>query len=75
MAASAVLPLQSGVEGGASGELCAALEAGWQSIAPGSVPLMVFRLGRANPPSLISGRQPLEHYLIEEESQGPGSHM
>lgn len=64
MAASAVLPLQSAADGGASDELRSALAAGWQSIAPGVTPLMVFRMGRAARPAITSGRRPLEDYLI-----------
>ena len=63
MAASTVLPLQSSADRGASDDLRSALTAGWQSIAPGVTPLMVFRIGRAAPPSIISSRRPIEEYL------------
>lgn len=63
LAASAVLPLQSDADNGASGELRSALTAGWQDIAPGLTPLMVFRLGHAAPPAIRTGRVPFEAYL------------
>lgn len=64
MAASAVLPLQTATDHGASDQLRSALVAGWQSIAPGDTPLMVFRMGRAARPTTVSGRRPLDDYLI-----------
>lgn len=63
MAASAVLPLQSATDGGASDELRSVLAAGWQTISPGITPLMVFRMGRAARPAVTSGRRPLDDYL------------
>lgn len=67
MAASAVLPLQSAADRGASDELRSALTAGWQTIALGVTPLMVFRMGRAERPTVTSGRRSLEDYLIAVE--------
>jgi hypothetical protein len=64
MAASAVLPLQSAADRGASDELRAALAADWQTIAPDVTPLMVFRMGRAGRPTVRSGRRPLDDYLF-----------
>jgi len=64
MAASAVLPLQSAADQGASDELRSVLASGWQTIAPGVTPLMVFRMGRASRPAVTSGRRPLEDYLL-----------
>lgn len=63
MAAAAVLPLQSAADRGASDDLRSALEAGWQTIAPGVTPLMVFRMGRAARPMVTAGRRPVEAYL------------
>jgi len=63
MAASAVLPLQSAADQGASDNLRSELAEGWQSIAPGQTALMVFRLGRAAQPTITSSRLPLEAYL------------
>lgn len=65
MAASAVLPLQASADDGASEQLRATLASGWQAIAPGTTPLMVFRLGRAKPPTITSGRQPLVAHLLD----------
>ena len=64
LAASAVLPLQSPPDHGASDELRSTLTAGWQAIAPGLTPLMVFRMGHAAQPTVTSGRRPLEDYLL-----------
>ena len=64
LAASAVLMQTSCSEGGASGQLRATLAQGWQGIAPGSLPLMVFRLGRAARPSVRSGRRPVADYAV-----------
>lgn len=63
MAAAAVLTLQTNADQGASDGLRSALATGWQSIAPGLTPLMVFRLGRAARPMVTSGRRPLADYL------------
>jgi hypothetical protein len=64
LAASAVLMQPSTYAHGASDTLRATLAAGWQSIAPGTTPLMVVRIGRAEMPSLRSGRRPLEDYIL-----------
>lgn len=70
MAASAVLPLQSAADHGASDDLRSALAAGWQTIAPGVTPLMVFRMGRAARPTVTSGRRPLDDYLFTPAAAG-----
>lgn len=64
MAAAAVLPLQTVGDGGASEGLRATLSACWQGIVVGQTPLMALRLGRAAPPSLVSGRPPLEQFFV-----------
>lgn len=63
LAASAVLMQPSSAEHGASEGLRSALNAGWQTIAPGAMPLMVFRMGRAATPTVTSGRRPVNDYL------------
>lgn len=63
LAAAAVLPLQTSSDHGASDELRLALKLGWQTVAPGVTPLMIFRTGRAARPTVISSRQPLSKYL------------
>lgn len=74
MAAAAVLPLQSAADNGASDDLRSTLAAGWQAIAPGVTPLMVFRIGRAPRPSVTSGRRPLEDHLLPPNNQFTGRH-
>lgn len=69
MAAAAVLPLQSAADRGASDELRSALAAGWQSIAPGVTPLMLFRMGHATPPSIRAGRKHVEAYLCSPPTE------
>lgn len=39
------------------------LAAGWKELAPGMLPLIVFRLGWSSPASLRSGRRPVASYL------------
>lgn len=63
-AASAVLPLQSTADCGASDELRLALDQGWQAIAPGVTPLMIFRMGRAARPAITTSRPPLSEYFV-----------
>lgn len=63
MAGSVVLPLQTGVEEGVSHAARTALAEGWQAIAPGVTPLMLFRIGRAKRPTATSGRLPVEEHL------------
>ncbi len=63
LAASAVLMQPSHDLDGASDALRASMAAGWRSIAPGAVPLMVVRMGRAAAPTLRSGRRAVVEYL------------
>lgn len=72
MAAAAVLPLQCAVDRGASDQLRSALTEGWQSIAAGVTPLMVFRIGRAARPAVTSSRRPLDDYLFAPAPAGGG---
>jgi hypothetical protein len=65
LAASAVLMQPSHDTDGASGALRATLAAGWQAIAPGTMPLMVVRMGRTGAPSMRSGRRAVEAYLLK----------
>lgn len=65
LAASAVLMHGSAAGNGPSDVLRAALAAGWQGIAPGVMPLMVVRMGRAAFPSAKCGRRAVETYLTQ----------
>lgn len=65
MAASVVLTAQSpDVTDGASQRLRSKLADGWRSILPDTTARMVFRIGRAKPPSIVSGRPPLTAFMI-----------
>lgn len=63
LAASTVLALDSGGEAGTSAVLRSELEKGWRVVARGATPVLVFRIGRAAPPTATSSRLPLESYL------------
>jgi hypothetical protein len=62
MAGSALLrfPSYSGV----SAKVQARLAEGWDRLAPGRTPLMVFRIGRARPPSVRTGRRPFVDFIV-----------
>jgi hypothetical protein len=61
---ASVLYAQTGaIHQGIPSELQKCLSAGWDDLQPGRSPIMVFRMGRAKAPSLVSGRHPLEYYL------------
>lgn len=64
MPASVLYAQTAAINQGIPSHLQARLRTGWNELQPGKTPLMVFRMGRAKPPSLVSGRQPLEHYLM-----------
>ena len=61
-AGSAVLALPD--YPGVSSRLREALAQGWKRLAPGRLPMMVFRMGRAPPPSVRTARRPLDDYVI-----------
>jgi nitroreductase len=63
MPASVLYAQKAAVAQGIPGPLQARLSQGWAELQPSKTPLMVFRMGHAKPPSLVSGRQPLEYYL------------
>lgn len=63
MAASAVLPLQSMEDNGASEALRAFLLAGWQAIAPGLTPMLIFRMGSATQPLIRASRKDVKDYI------------
>ena len=64
LAASALFALDGYTE--VRSEVRQALALGWRAIAPGVVPLIVFRLGCAREASVRSGRRGLEAYLVNE---------
>lgn len=67
LAASAVLMLQATADEGASDKLRRQLAEGWQKIIPDQKPMMIFRVGRAMPPTVISTRLSFEEYLIDSK--------
>lgn len=62
-AASAVLALQSDADQGISTSARTSLLEGWDSLFPGRVAAMVFRIGHADAPSGRALRLPLQRYL------------
>jgi hypothetical protein len=68
LAASVILPLQTDQDMGASASLRRELQASWQVIVPDSHPLMVFRIGRARPPSVRAARKGLMDYMQQTPS-------
>ena len=69
MAASAVLPLQSPRPHPGAERARKKLSLGWQRIAPGTTPLMVFRIGHAAAPSGRTMRGPVESYLLPDRRE------
>lgn len=67
LAASGVLLLQTDQDKGVSASLRRELQATWQVINPDSHPLMVFRIGRASPPSVRTTRKGLKDYMLPGE--------
>lgn len=64
MVASAVLNALDGA-GPARARARERLQSGWRSLLGDAVPLVVFRLGRASRPSVVSARRPVSDYLID----------
>jgi hypothetical protein len=60
MPASALYALDGAHEEGIPTELQRALEEGWRKLSPGQIPLMVFRMGKAKPHAIHTGRQSLD---------------
>jgi hypothetical protein len=63
MAASTVLCFQEPSATGVSDKVRTTLRLGWSKIVGEATPLMLFRLGRAEKPAVLSLRKPLEAYL------------
>jgi len=63
MPASALFSLQGAMREGVPGPLQQRLRQGWQAILPMGQPVMLFRVGRAAPPAVTTGRRPLESFM------------
>jgi nitroreductase len=63
MPASVLYAQPAAIKQGIPEKLQSQLLAGWAELQPDRTPLMVFRMGHAKPPSLVSERHPLEYYL------------
>lgn len=70
MAASAVLMQPISAEHASPSGLQSDLATGWEPIAQGLTPMMVFRIGHAKKPTIISSRKPLVDYLIDPAHAG-----
>jgi len=64
LAASVILPLYPRSPDGASDAVRSSLRSGWQELTQGRSPLMLFRLGRAKPATLVASRRPVQSYLV-----------
>ena len=64
MVASAILATPDAPNGGGGAELQRRLQQGWSALLGDALPLVVFRLGRAKRPRYVSGRRPVEDYLV-----------
>ncbi len=64
MVASAILATQIDASEGVSDRTREALKSGWRALVGEALPLVVFRIGRARKPRVVSGRRPVEDYLI-----------
>lgn len=71
LAASAMLALPNNSGQGASDKLRSTLVSGWREIAPESLPIMVFRMGRASAPSIRTSRLPLTQYIRRDLIKSP----
>ena len=68
MPASALYALDGARAEGIPAELQHDLADGWKDVVGTTIPLMLFRMGIANPPSIVAGRRAAEDYL--EQSEG-----
>lgn len=64
MVASAILATQSHASEGVRDRVREALKSGWDGLVGEALPMIVFRLGRAARPKVVSGRRPVETYLV-----------
>lgn len=64
MVASAILATQTDSEEGVSDGTREVLKDGWRSLVGEALPLVVFRLGHARKPRVVSGRRAVEDYLM-----------
>lgn len=64
MAASVALPLQESGHGWVAEEVKVRLKDGWARILGSEIrPFMLFRVGKAEPPSIVAQRKPVQAYL------------
>jgi nitroreductase len=70
MVASAILAWQEPGKDPARVLLHRRLRAEWAILLDSPPPLVVFRLGHARPPTAVSGRQPVVHYLCRSPPNG-----
>jgi hypothetical protein len=65
MPASAIFALPGATHEGVPAPLQNYLQQGWQAMFKSSQPLMLFRIGRANPPAITTARKPVEFYFAK----------
>ena len=65
MPASVLYAQHAAIGQGIPDHLQSYLHTGWEELIPEKIPLMVFRMGNAPAPSIVTGRKALDAYLIE----------
>ena len=64
MPASALYAQKTSIDQGISAKLQRQLQEGWNYLGHEKTPVVLFRMGHAEPPTVVSGRQSLDYYLI-----------
>lgn len=73
MPASALYALEGARAEGIPAALQNDLTEGWKGSLGGAIPLMLFRMGKAKQPSIVTGRRGVKDYL-EEKDENKGEH-
>jgi hypothetical protein len=72
-AAAAVVLALGDPDIGISQEVRHQLRTGWRSLVPHWTPVMLFRMGHAEKPSVVSSRKSLEHYWLTRDAARTGT--
>jgi hypothetical protein len=66
MPASAIFALEGSVLEGVPAKTQHNLAEGWKSALGEDIPMILFRIGKAKPLPMVTGRQVIDHYLEQE---------